>query len=140
MRTDISWAKIKIHPLSNLLIIFLFQESNVPLLGRTLGVAEWSLKFAGRTAVNPVLAKFESRINSTDEIALKSFTDLEVKYPPLKQDTREAVKSISNHFKVWSFLQHPWYIIHQTWTSCPYYPRDVLACMTVSKSLRIKFN
>ena len=54
--------------------------------------------------MNPVSAEFESGINRMDEIALKSFTDLEVKYPPLKQDTREAVKSISNHFKVWSFL------------------------------------
>ena len=59
-------------------------------MGRTLGVAEWSLKFAGRTAVNPVLAKFESRINRIDETALKSLTDLEDKYPLLKQDTRQV--------------------------------------------------
>ena len=48
------------------------------------------MKFAGDHAVYPVLSKFEKRISDIDEMACKSLTAVETKYPIITKDSNEV--------------------------------------------------
>ena len=59
-------------------------------MNTTLSMAESSARFAGNHGVYPVLSKFENKINSVDELACKSLSALEDKYPVITKDSTQV--------------------------------------------------
>ena len=64
-------------------------------MNMALSMAESSARFAGSHGVYPVLSKFENKVNDLDELACKSLSALEDKYPVITKDGTEVCYSLA---------------------------------------------